>query len=236
MEAVSCANCQSLQRQVNDLQAENERLRSQLDAALRAGKRQAGPFAKGEPKANPNNPGRKPGKDYGTKAHRQPPPPEQIDEVHEAPLPEVCPDCGGPLDETHVAQQFQVEIPRKPIHRQFNIHIGQCRQCRRRIQGRHPLQTSDALGAAAAQLGPDAQSAVVELNKQGGLSHGKVTRCLESLIGIPLSRGGSVHTVLRAAARCEPVYERIRQAVGQSAWVVPDETGWRVGGHSARRR
>jgi hypothetical protein len=41
------------------------------------------------------------------------------------------------------------------------------------------LQTSDALGAAAAQLGPDAQAAVVELNKHGGLSHGKVTRCLE---------------------------------------------------------
>jgi transposase len=92
------------------------------------------------------------------------------------------------------------------------------------------LQTSDALGAAAAQLGPDAQAAVVELNKQAGLSHGKVTRCLESLFGIPLSRGGSVHTVLRAASRCGPVYEAIREAVGQSEWVVPDETGWRIGG------
>src|SRR4029079_6886389 len=97
------------------------------------------------------------------------------------------------------------------------------------VQGRHPLQTSDALGAAASQLGPDAQAAVVELNKQGGLSHGKVTRCLESLFGIPLSRGGTVHTVLRAASRCEPTYGAIREAVGQSDWVVPDETGWRVG-------
>jgi transposase len=233
MEAVRCANCQSLQRRVYDLQAENERLRRQLDAALRAGKRQAGPFAKGAPKPDPRKPGRKPGNDHGTKARRQPPSPEQIDEVHEAPLPGRCPDCGGPLDETRIAQQFQVEIPRQPIHRQFNIHIGQCRQCRRRVQGRHPLQTSDALGAAAAQLGPDAQAAVVEFNKQGGLSHGKVSRCLESLFGIPLSRGGSVHTVLRAASRCEPVYEAIRQTVGQSDWVVPDETGWRVGGRPA---
>jgi transposase len=233
MESVRCANCQSLQRRVHDLQAENERLRRQLDEATRAGKRQAAPFAKGQPKLNPRKPGRKPGEDYGTKAHRQPPSPEQIDEIHEAPLPKVCPDCGGLLDETHIAQQFQVEISRKPIHRQFNIHVGQCRQCRRRVQGRHPLQTSDALGAAAAQLGPDTQAAVVELNKQGGLSHGKVTRCLESLFGIRLSRGGSVHTILRAAARCEPVYESIRQTVGQSDWVVPDETGWRVGGHPA---
>jgi hypothetical protein len=86
---------------------------------------------------------------------------------------------------------------------------------------------------AASQLGPDAQTAVVELNKQGGLSHGKVTRCLESLFGIPLSRGGSVHTVLRAASRCEPVYEAIRRTLGQSDWVVSDETGWREGAYPA---
>src|SRR5438309_3810075 len=233
MQPVPCAGCQALQRRLRDLQAENERLRRQLDEATRAGKRQAAPFAKGQPAAQPKKPVRKPSRDYGTKAHRQPPTPDQIDEVHEAPLPDRCPDCGGPLDETYVAQQFQVEIPRKPIHRQFNIHVGQCRQCHRRVQGRHPLQTSDALGAAAAQLGPDAQAAVVELNKQGGLSHGKVVRCLESLFGIPLSRGGSVHTVLRAASRCEPVYEDIRQTVGQAEWVVPDETGWRVGGYPA---
>jgi transposase len=95
------------------------------------------------------------------------------------------------------------------------------------------LQTSDALGAAAAQLGPDTQAAVVELNKQGGLSHRKVARCLESMFGIKLSRGGSVQTVLRAASRCGPVYEGIRRAVGQADWVVPDETGWRVGGRPA---
>jgi transposase len=92
---------------------------------------------------------------------------------------------------------------------------------------------ADALGAAASQLGPDAQAAVVELNKQGRLSHGKVVGCLGSLFGIDLSRGGSVHPVLRAASRCEPVYESIRRAVGQADWVVPDETGWRVGGHPA---
>ena len=233
MQPVRCAGCQALERRLHDLQAENEHLRRQLDEATRARKRQAAPFAKGQPADHPKKPGRKPGKDYGTKAHRQPPTPDQIDEVHEAPLPDRCPDCGGPLDQTHIAQQFQVEIPRKPIHRQFNIHLGQCRRCRRRVQGRHPLQTSDALGAAAAQLGPDAQAAVVELNKQAGLSHGKVTRCLESLFGISLSRGGSVHTVLRAASRCEPVYEDIRQSVAESEWVVLDETGWRVGGHPA---
>jgi transposase len=64
MKPVRCANCQALQRRVHDLQAEIERLRRQLDAALRAGKRQAAPFAKGQPAAQPKKPGRKPGKDY----------------------------------------------------------------------------------------------------------------------------------------------------------------------------
>lgn len=54
------------------------------------------------------------------------PTPDQIDEVHEVPLPDRC----GPFGQTHVVQQIQVEIPRKPIHRQFNIHVGRCRQCR----------------------------------------------------------------------------------------------------------
>ncbi len=106
------------------LQAENERLRRQLDEAVRSGERQGGSFAKGLPKLNPHKPGRKAGKDYGTKAHPQPPGPEQIGETHEAPLHHRCPDRGGPLDEAHIAQQFPVEIPRKPMHRQLNIHIG----------------------------------------------------------------------------------------------------------------
>ena len=67
MESLRCANCQSLQRRIHELQAEIERLHRQLDEATRAGKRQAAPFAKGQPKLNPRKPGRKPGKDYGTK-------------------------------------------------------------------------------------------------------------------------------------------------------------------------
>ena len=90
MESVRCADCQFLQRRIHDLQAENEQLCRQLDAAMRAGQRQAGRFANGQPKSNPRKPGRKPGKDHGTKANRQPPSPKQMDEVHEASLPDPC--------------------------------------------------------------------------------------------------------------------------------------------------
>ncbi len=222
----TCPTCESLRKRIAELEA-------LLEAAQRAGKRQAAPFAKKPPKTKPKKPGRKPGDDYGAKAHRPAPPPEQIDEVHEAPLPDHCPECGGDIDETGVAQQFQVEIPRRPIHRQFNIHIGCCRQCRRRVHGRHPLQTSDALGAAASQLGPDAQAAVVSLNKEAGLSHGKVRTVLDNLFGIKLSRGGSAHTILRAARRCNPLYQTLTKALPHAATINVDETGWRVGGRPA---
>jgi len=233
MDEAACPGCRALQRRVAELEAQVERLTRLLEQQQRAGKRQAAPFAKGPPSLRPKKPGRKPGAAYGTKAHRPPPAPDQITETYDARLPDTCPGCGGPLEETHVDHQYQVEIPRTPLHRQFNVHVGRCRDCRRRVQGRHPLQTSDALGAAASQLGPDAQAAVVELNKQAGLSHGKVSRVLGSLFGIALTPGGSTHTVLRAARRCEPLYATICQSVGKSEWAVLDETGWHVGGHGA---
>ena len=225
---------QHQQRLIEALQAEVARLRAELDEARRAAKRQAAPFRKNQgPRPDPKRPGRKSGEQHGPHGHRPPPPPEQIDEVLEARLPDACPDCGGLVAETDVAQQFQIDLPRQPIRRQFNVHRGHCQQCGRRLQGRHPLQTSDALGAAQSQIGPDAQAAIVTLNKDAGLSHGKIAACLDSLLGIDLTRGASVQIVLRAAERLQPAYDEIRQATRQAEQLSVDETGWRLGGRSA---
>ena len=146
-----------LEARVTQLETRIVELEQLLDKATRTAKRQAAPFSKGPPKDNPNKPGRKAGDDYGPKAHR--PLPEQApDEIHDAPLPPACPDCGGPVREERTEQQFQVEIPRKPLVRRFDVHVGQCIACGRRIRPRHPLQTSRATGAAASQLGPDLQA------------------------------------------------------------------------------
>lgn len=219
-----------LQQRVAALEAQVHRLTQLLEQSQRSNKRQAGPFSKGPPKLDPKLPGRKPGPDYGRPAFRSAPPPRKIDETHEAVLPARCPGCGGSVHETHMACQYQVEIPRKPIHRKFNVHIGACTSCGQRIQGRHPLQTSDALGAAASQLGPDLQALIVQLNKDAGLSHGKIKRLMKTLFGIELSRGGVTQAMLRAAKRCEPIYQAIVRAMPRQTAVTPDETGWRIGG------
>lgn len=220
-------------RRVATLEARVQQLTRLFDEALRKAKRQAAPFSKGPPKARPKKPGRKPGDRYGARARRPVPPPETIEETCEAPLPEACPHCGGAVEENRVDHQYQVEIPRRPLCRRFNVHIGVCRGCGRRLQGRHPLQTSDALGAAAAGLGPDAQAAAVFLNKRLGLSCGKVKTVFKELFGIDVSRGGVAQIAGRAARKGAPLLEEIHQALRDSEQVTPDETGWRVGGHKA---
>lgn len=50
-----------LKREIEQLKQENERLRRALEEALRAAKRQAAPFSRRSPKANPQKPGRKAG-------------------------------------------------------------------------------------------------------------------------------------------------------------------------------
>jgi len=228
-EVPSCPGCGERDRRIGQLETRIAVLEQKLEAALRAGKRQAAPFSGGLPKVDPKRPGRKSGDDYGTKAFRVVP--SVIDETHEAPLPESCPRCGGRqfIDE-HVDHQYQVEIPRRPIYRQFNVAVARCTCCGRRVQGRHPLQTSDALGCAASQIGPEAQSAITLLNKELGLSQGKISRFLQALFGIKLTRGGSCQIMLRCARRCEGNYQAIVQRVQQSPFLVPDETGWRIGG------
>src|SRR5439155_19328419 len=130
--------------------AENERLRKELEEALRSLKRQAAPFSKNQPKADPKPPGRKPGHQYGARSSR--PIPTRINETHHAPLPSGCLHCGGRVDYRETKPQFQEEIVRATIIRRFNVEIGQCCRCGRHVQGRRPLATSGALGAANVQL------------------------------------------------------------------------------------
>ncbi len=221
-----------LESQVEQLTVQVRQLTAQLQEALRASKRQAAPFSKGPPKDHPKPPGRTAGPNYGPKAHR-PIPAQPPDEIIDVPLPEACPHCGGPTVQDHTDRQYQTEIPRRPIIRRFDLHIGHCTRCGKRIQPRHRLQTSDALGAAASQLGPAAQAAIAHLNKHAGLPHGKIAEFFDAFFGIQLSRAGACQSTLRSAERAMPLYHAIVRSIRRFPWIVPDETGWRIGGRKA---
>ena len=123
------------------------------------------------------------------------------------------------------------EIPEPRVERiEFRIHVGCCRRCRRRVQGRHPRQTSDALGSAASQLGSRALALATQLNKGLGLPYGKTATVLQQAFGLQVSRGGLCQAMARVAQKAEPSYQALVKQIRGSPSVTPDETGWRVGG------
>jgi transposase len=99
------------------------------------------------------------------------------------------------------------------------------------VQGRHPLQTSDALGAAQVQLGPEAISLAAHLNKEMGISHERAARVLELGYGLHTNRSTLCRALTRLGRKAAPTWEQLRVAVRQSPVTWLDETGWRVAAH-----
>jgi transposase len=214
-----------LEREREQLREENERLKRQLEEAQRAAKRQAAPFARGVRKQDPQRPGRKPGTAYG-KRHRKPIP-DHVDDVIAVPAPARCA-CGGALTVEKIASQYQHEIVRKTIWKRFDVTICRCTVCHQRVHGRDPRQTSDAFGAAAVQLGPDALALAVTMNKRLGMPHADVATVLQDGFGLHVNRSTVCRAVTRVARRGEATWHALRDAARRSRVNAIDETGWNV--------
>jgi len=235
--SVLAAENEQLWVELTRVTGENERLLARvgkleglLEEARRAAKRQAAPFSRGKSKEAPGRPGRRSGEEHGRHGHRHPS--GEVDEELEAPLAPRC-ECGGEIEHDHTEYQYQDELPEpRRLRRRFAVHIGKCRCCGRRHQGRHPFQTSDALGAAACMLGPRAVALATELNKELGLSPQKTAKAL-ARFGIQVTAGGVVRAIARQARALEPTYRTLIEGVRASRAVAPDETGWRIGGQKA---
>ncbi len=163
---------EKLQQEIEKLQQENEKLRLQLEKLQKAGKRQAAPFRKQEePAKPPRKPGRKRGRRHGRHAHRSVPP--RIDETYDVPLPKACPHCGGKhISETEISPQYQTEIPRTVIYRRFDVHVGDCKTCHRKV--RPPCladidgsrRGGEPTGSERARLAGDSQQAARPIARQ----------------------------------------------------------------------
>src|SRR5947208_8227333 len=195
-------------------------------SAQRAARRQAAPFSRGQRKSHPKSPGRKPGAGYGT--HHRRPVPERVDEEIPVPVPAQCPACAGPLTVERIEPQYQEEIVRRTWVRRFDIPICRCTQCGKRVQGRHPLQTSDAIGAAAVQVGPEAVTLGVLMNKLQGLPHADAAAILKQGFGLIMSRSGICRAIQRTARKAEATWHALRDAARRSQLAHMDETGWKV--------
>ena len=211
------------------LRDELANLQAKLEEARRAAKRQAAPFSRNRrtPAAQRKRPGRKPGEDYGRRGRRLPP--EAPHEEIEVALPDGCPHCGSEPVFDRWAEQFQDELVTAVVRRRYRIALGHCPGCRRPVRGRHPDQTSDALGAAAVMMGPAALSLAAWLHYGCGLSAAKISR-LYGCLGLSVTPAGITLALERVATDATRTYTALRQALRLSAVVSPDETGWRVDG------
>ncbi len=219
--------------QIDELRAEVERLKAELEQSRRAGKRQAAPFSKGSPKADPKRPGRKAGR---PPSHRPAPTPEQVDRIIEVSVPPECPGCHAPLGEAAVVfhDQYQIDLPEpRPVVTRFRVPVVRCPACRRRVQGRHPEQTSDALGSAAVQYGPRLLGLAADLKHRLGVSYRKCSSVLLTLTGVVVASAALVRSGHRLRKLAQPSYNRLVEAAKTSAVQHVDETGWKIGGRSA---
>jgi len=204
-----------------------------LEEARRSGKRQAAPFRKGEPTDDPKPPGRKRGEAHGRHGHRMAP--ADPDRTLEAPLPEACPHCGGEIEHERDADQFQTDLPALPAPSttRFKVAIGRCRACGKRIQGRHREQTSDALGAAGAQIGPGAKAWAAWLHYSLGVPFAKIARFFSERLGLNVTAGALCQAAQSTSTDLVRVTGEIRRRINDAPMVVMDETGWRISGEPA---
>jgi hypothetical protein len=100
------------------------------------------------------------------------------------------------------------------------------------VQGRHPEQISDALGAAGAQIGPRANSLATWLHYALGFEFAKIATLLERL-GVAVTAGAICSAAQSNRYRSGPGPGRDDRADQQRADGRDGRNGWRVGGESA---
>jgi transposase len=223
-----CELVRELYQHIEELGKLNEELR-------RKSHRQATPFSKNQPKANPKPPGRKPGK--GAFTNRQAPPEQSTDINVNAPMPERCPDCGGELDWQRTDTATTIDIPQQPepVVTRYSVPVCRCRQCGKTVRGKAPGLAEDQAGATAHRVGPVAMAAAHALHYATGIPVRKVPDVLSALTGLEVTASAITQDAMKQSAK-GPVgeaYENLRCEMRESPVVHTDDTGWRIGGTNA---
>jgi transposase len=210
-----------------------EELRVEIERLKRSQHRSAAPFSKGQRKAHPKRPGRKPGQ--GPFARRSAPegtPSQTVD----AEVPPVCPFCGGTLEQEGEETATTTDVPTKPqpVTTLYRVPVCRCRRCGERVRGTAAGLAPDQVGATAHRVGPGVMAAAHTLHYAVGIPVRKVPAVLLELTGVSLTQSAITQDALRrAAGPVGAVYENLRGQVREAPVVHTDDTGWRIHGETA---
>lgn len=226
----------ALKARVEELLAENAALRAQLDQLARDSKRQAAPFSKGQRKAQPKRPGRKPGR--GLFTFRSLPTPDQWTAPPiEVRLPDpVCPCCGEPLLEQRVDLAAVTDLPPqpRPTVQPYRVWVYRCATCDTTVRAPHPDLAPDQFGATAHRMGPRVMAAAHATHYGLGVPVRKVPAVLRLYTGVGLTQSAITQDALRrVSGPIGSLYRTLRDGIPKADVVYTDDTGWRVAGERA---
>jgi hypothetical protein len=212
------------------------KLRAEVEALKRGGKRQAAPLSKGTRTKAPEKPGREPGQ--GSFKRRGSPAPGQLSEPPiDVPVVEpACSKCGGGLVEDRVEEASTVDLPEvvRPRMRLSRVGVHRCTGCGATARGRHPDLAPDRRGATAHRLGPRLLAAAHHLHYGLGVPVRKLPEVLRLLTGARLTQGAIARDALKkAAGAVGAAYQTSCDSVREAPYVRTDDTGWREGGSPA---
>jgi transposase len=217
-----------LRRRVEELRRENEDLRRRQGGS-------AAPFSKGTHKANPKSPGRKPGE--GPFLRREEPVGVGAETIAVGIETPCCPYCSGELEAagTEFASVTDMEEMPRPVVKRYEVEICRCRECGRKVRGRHAGLAAGQHGATAHRLGPRVKAAACALHFHFGVPLRRVPAILKELTGIEVTQSALTQdTLKRAEGLVGEAYEQLRAKVREAPFVHTDDTGWRTAGEPAQ--
>jgi transposase len=228
MRRAFCEGCLEKQRRIDQLLAENQRLKAQL----RYRQRQAteGFFGSSTPSAHrpvkansaPERQGRKGGAQRGHPGHgRKALPATPAARVVEVPVTPRCPACGGVLEGHGGRPRSVLDIaPPHPEPILYRLRRGYCPRCRRAVQAPPPAVLPKAL------FGNELTAHLIALHYLHGMPLGRLCEQMGLALGSVI---GLLH---RLAGLFQPVLPQLLDQFRQAPVRHADETGWRTDGHS----
>lgn len=145
--------------------------------------------------------------------------------------PHYCNNCGkdiSSIDETLIETRQVMDIPIiKPVCTEHRIYGRVC-TCGHKTKSCFPSHVR-----AKVQYGPGVESLAGYLHSRQYLPYERMKEFFKDVMDLPISVGGINHILKRLAAKALPLYEQIRERIGQSEVIGTDETGVKVNGLKA---
>jgi transposase len=237
-----CANCQRLQKQLDDLQARFdalqavvERLQKQLAAARRDSSNSSKPPSSDivkppKPQPPPGQQRRRPGGQPGHTSHqRELFPPEMLASNPIDYLLDACPSCGGHLlltddGEPIVVQRVDIVDAPLEIH-EHRSHPGWCPHCHKECYA--PLPLSIERGGLA---GPRLTTVIAYLKGACHASYSTIRKFVRDVIGLTICRGQLSKIIGKVSRALQQPYEELLDDLPGQAVLNVDETGHKRNG------